>query len=145
MTLPHHGERRLPRRSVSCAAIPVHRRATMAYLVLGRIAVALLLDTLDRGLDAGEVRVDGERRLEGPDRRFLAVEREIDLAETGEGAEMMRLERQRTLDVADAGVEIVDQEIGRCAPVPALGEILAEADHVVAHGECLIGIVLLDC
>src|SRR5260221_11378960 len=90
MTLPHHGERRLPRRSVSCAAIPVHRRATMAYLVLGRIAVALLLDTLDRGLDAGEVRVDGVRRLEGPDRRFLAVVPVHDLAVTGTGSESIK-------------------------------------------------------
>src|SRR5476649_2283283 len=78
---------------------------------LGRIAFALLLDAFDRRPDADEMRVDGERRLEGLERRFLAVEREIDLAKPGERAEMMRLELQRTLDIADAGVEIAEQKI----------------------------------
>src|SRR5258708_36738967 len=78
---------------------------------LGRVALALLLDALDRRLDAGEMRVDGERRLEGLERRLAAVEREIDLTKTGERAEMVRLELQRAFDIGDPRLQIATGRI----------------------------------
>src|SRR5260370_40845925 len=86
---------------------------------LGWVALALRLDALDRRLDAGELRVDGERPLEGLERRLVAVEREIDLTEAGERAEMMRLELQRALDIGDARLEIAEYIIDGGALVPA--------------------------
>src|SRR5258708_28260981 len=106
---------------------------------LGRVALALLLDALDRRLDAGEMRVDGERPLEGLERRLVAVEREIDLTKTGERAKMMRLQLQRALDIGDARLEIAEDVIDGGALVPALGEIGAALNHGIEDGERLFG------
>src|SRR6202011_2528652 len=79
----------------SGANVPPRHHTSVRFSPLGRVALTLLLDALDCRLDADQMRVDGERRLEGLERPLVAVEREIDLSQTGERAEMMRLELQR--------------------------------------------------
>src|SRR5258708_4993105 len=85
------------------------------------------------------MRIDRKRRLEGLERRLVAVEREIDLTEAGERAEMMRLELQRALDIGDARLEIAEYIIDGGALVPAFGEIRAALDHGIEDGERLFG------
>src|SRR5690349_5149131 len=77
-----------------------------------------LLDRLGQPVD---MRVDGERGLEGLERRLLLVEREIDLAEPRQRAEMARLQGERALDIGDARIVIAHDEFDGGALVPALG------------------------
>ncbi len=80
-----------------------------------------LLQHPDVELDPDHVRVHFERAPEPGERRFLVLEREMDLAEAGERAEVARIALQHLVAVGDRLAVVAGEVIDRGAAVPALG------------------------
>src|SRR6476646_6611622 len=98
---------------------------------LDPLSLQLVLQKEDLQLDIGQLRVDRQRLLVRRQRFFILAQRLHDHAHAGDGAEVPRLERQRVRDIAQRRVVLPDEEVERCALVPAFGVVGLVDDDAV--------------
>src|SRR5215470_18530830 len=90
----------------------------------------LALKLLDSLLGTRRVRVHVEQLPEGLESRLLLADFAQDLAKPIEGLEMMRVERERTPQIAQRPFDVVLHEMHVGPPVPTLGEVGCQLDDL---------------
>src|SRR6185503_10416274 len=132
-------------RSSACAGCragtssPSSTRARALRRLPGRSTIfPALLQHPDVELDADHVGVHLERAPEPGERRCLVLEREMDLAEAGERAEVARVALQHLVAVGDRFPVVAGEVVDRGAAVPALRVIGFFPDHLAEERDGLV-------